>query len=146
MSRAERVAEVLATENANLTAALDTIIASCESVGFMRDVDVPDPDSDDPAPIRTSRPTATVVAEMAAEVVRLRALVETKQTANEALVAELGGDVVRLARLQTYLETVAKSGPLVAGDLAAGLHPVDRKLMGDAVERFLLAYAEATDE
>ena len=133
-------------EVCDLTYALDAILASCESVGFMREVDVPDNDSDDPAPIRTSRPTATVVAEMAAEVVRLRALVETKQKSNEALIAKLGGDVVRLARLQTYLETVAKSGPLAAGDLAAGLHPADRDLMGNAVEAFLLAYAEATDE
>ncbi len=84
------VAEVEANraELAELCLALDTIRATCEAAGFMREIDVADPESSDPAPIRTSRSTPTIVTEMAAE---LRRGICNGPTEAAALVAALEG-------------------------------------------------------
>lgn len=133
LAHAKEDLRTLVNESIDYEHALDLILASCESVGFMREIDVPDTDPDDPAPIRTSRPTATVVAEMAAEVVRLRTLLGDQEADTH--------DTAQLNRIRTYLKAVADRGPIAAGTLALALNE-DRDLMAAAVERFLLELVE----
>jgi hypothetical protein len=107
----------LRAEVADLTSALDHIRATCEAAGFPGETDEPaSPDSPDPAPIRTSWPTAVLVERMA---VALKALPTRAQIlAVPCLAAEVYRAVatgsVRLLAGWKDRDLVAVNGPTVA--------------------------------